>query len=216
MPVFKIQNLSKSYQSHLVLNNVNLDVPTDQIISIMGPSGSGKTTLLLCILGFEFQNSGNIYLGDREISHLPIEDRQIAYLPQNYGLFPHLTVRDNIGFGMEVRHIEKRKKNQKVLELLDMVELPSMFADRNVNEISGGEQQRVALARALAIQPKLFLLDEPLSAIDSYTKNKVGQELRSLIKKQHLPALVVTHDLSEAQVIGDKIVILDNGKLIER
>ena len=179
----------------------------------MGKSGAGKTTLLLCLLGFLKPQSGKIELANKEITALPIEQRQIAYLPQDYGLFPHLSIGGNIAFSLKVQHIPVSEQNAKVLQLLKLVELPSSFANRSVIELSGGEKQRVALARALAVNPKLFLLDEPLSAIDVETKRAVGKQLRALIKKLHVPAIIISHDPFDARTLGDKTYLLQDGKL---
>lgn len=179
----------------------------------MGKSGSGKTTLFLSILGFIAPEAGEILLDDINIIYLPIEHRQIAYVPQDYGLFPHLAVKDNIAFGLKVRGVDLGSRNKKVDELLKMVELPLDISKKNVEELSGGEKQRVALARALAIEPKLFLLDEPLSSIDIETKQSVGRELKMLIKKLQIPAIIITHDPSDARELGDTVYYLSNGKL---
>ncbi|MBI2075466.1 MAG: ATP-binding cassette domain-containing protein, partial [Candidatus Harrisonbacteria bacterium] len=178
-----------------------------------GKSGSGKTTLLLSILGFIVPEAGDMLLGGQRINALPIEQRLIAYVPQDYGLFPHLTVTQNIAFGLAVRGIDAATRDAKTEELLKLVGLPDGVADRNVQNLSGGERQRVALARALAIQPKLFLLDEPLSAIDIETKQSIGHELKALIKKLRLPAIIITHDPEDAKTLGDKLYALRDGKL---
>lgn len=212
-----IRHLTKSYDDHQkILDDLNLTIEADEIVTIMGKSGSGKTTLLLSILGFIVPEAGEVLLNGQNIIFLPIEKRQIAYVPQDYGLFPHLTVKDNIAFGLTVRRVDLTKRQEKVIELLKMVELPSEVADRSVEELSGGEKQRVALARALAIEPRLFLLDEPLSAIDIETKQSVGHELRALIKKLRLPAIIITHDPTDAKTLGDTMYYLSDGKLDKR
>lgn len=211
-----IKNLTKSYNGKKILDELNLAVNGNEIVTIMGKSGSGKTTLFLCILGFVVPEAGEIFSDGERISSLPIEKRQIAYVPQDYGLFPHLTVHDNIAFGLVTRNAGADVQKEKVRELLKVVELPSEVGRRSIEEISGGEKQRVALARALAIQPKLFLLDEPLSAIDVETKQTVGRELRTLIKKLRLPAIIITHDPADAKTLGDAIYYLSDGKLARK
>ncbi|MBI3495458.1 ABC transporter ATP-binding protein [Candidatus Berkelbacteria bacterium] len=212
-----IRNLTKSYTSDKkILDNLNLVMKRGEIVTIMGKSGSGKTTLLLAILGFITPETGEILLNEQNIISFPIEKRSIAYVPQDYGLFPHLAVKDNILFGLTVRRVDDNAKNERLGELLKIVELSPDLAGRSVEELSGGEKQRVALARALAIQPILFLLDEPLSAIDIETKRSVGRELRALIKKLRLPAIIVTHDPSDAKNLGDTIYYLNDGKLSKR
>ncbi|MBI2451185.1 MAG: ABC transporter ATP-binding protein [Parcubacteria group bacterium] len=213
MPMLTIKNLTKSYNDKKILDGLNLAVNENEIVAVMGKSGSGKTTLLLCILGFIVPEAGEISFDGQNIISLPIEKKQIAYVPQDYGLFPHLSVQDNIGFGLAVRGQDAEARKKKVRELLKIAELPDELGQRNVEKISGGEKQRVALARALAIQPKLFLLDEPLSAIDIETKESVGRELRALIKKLRLPAIIITHDPTDAKNLGDTLYYLNNGKL---
>lgn len=208
--MLQIRNLAKSYEGRKILNRLTLEVQQKEIVIITGKSGSGKTTLLLSILGFVSPDQGEIVLDGQEINSLPIEQRHLAYLPQDYGLFPHLTVRENIAFGLTVRNIHHEGK---IRELLRAVQLPFRFADRSVLGLSGGEKQRVALARALAIEPRLFLLDEPLSAIDVETRNSVGKQLRLMIKKLSIPAIIISHDLRDVGVLGDTIYRLERGKL---
>ncbi len=172
--------------------------------------------MLLCIVGFIIPDAGEILLDGKNITSLSIEKRQIAYMPQDYALFPHLDVKDNIAFGLTIRKADAETRREKVGELLKTVELPSEIADRNVEDLSGGEKQRVALARALAIKPRLFLFDEPLSAIDVETKQTVGRELRALIKKLRLPAIIITHDPDDAKNLGDTVYNLKNGILEKR
>lgn len=216
MSKLKIHNLTKSYNGRKILDGLDFEVKEDEITAIMGKSGAGKTTLLLSVLGFIVPEAGEIWLDGQEISGWPIEKRQIAYVPQDYGLFPHLTVEDNIAFGLTIRKVDAATRKNKTNELLKMVELSPEMAHRNIEELSGGEKQRVALARALAIQPNLFLLDEPLGAVDIETKESVGRELRMLIKKLRLPAIIITHDPSDAKTVGDTMYYLGNGKLMRK
>lgn len=201
------------YNDIKILDRLNLELKKGDIVTIAGKSGSGKTTLLLCILGFIQQDSGEIILQDKPVHELPIEERQLAYVPQDYGLFPHLTVHENIAFGLVVRKTPPPLQEKKVQEVIKMVRMSKSFAQRKVTDLSGGEKQRVALARALAIKPNLFLLDEPLSAIDPETKKEVAQELRALIKKVKVPAIIVTHDPQDAKYFGDQSYALEKGKL---
>lgn len=213
MPALKIKNLSKIYDNVKILDRLHLELGEGEIATISGKSGSGKTTLLLCILGFIQQDRGEIVLRGQPIHALPIEERQLGYLPQDYGLFPHLTVSENISFGLVVRERPVTAQKQAVQELLALVRIPLRFAQRQVTDLSGGEKQRVALARALAIKPNLFLLDEPLSAIDPETKKTVTKELRALIKKTKVPTIIVTHDSRDAKYLGDHNYKLEKGKL---
>lgn len=205
-----IKRLALDYGQTKVLDNLNLKVKPGEIAAIMGKSGTGKTSLLLCILGFVSLKRGRITIKAQDVTHIPIEDRQLAYLPQDYGLFPHLSVAENISFGLRVRGLPVQ---QKVRELLHAVDLSASISSRNVRQLSGGEQQRVALARALAIAPRAFLLDEPLSAIDIETKEKVGRELRVLIKRLHIPAIIITHDPRDAATLADTVYRLENRRL---
>jgi ABC-type Fe3+/spermidine/putrescine transport system ATPase subunit len=213
MAILTIKDLTKSYGGHAVLVRLALSLGQDEIVAIMGKSGAGKTTLLSCILGFERADTGTIELDGRRIDVLPIEERQIAYMPQDYGLFPHLSVYDNIAFGLMARKESKEAIDRRVHALLQVVELSQVIAKRDIQDLSGGEQQRVALARALAIEPRLFLFDEPLSAIDREMRAEVGASLRAIIKKLAIPAIVITHDLSDAQAIADAIYRMEAGAL---
>jgi len=209
----EITNLTKKYARKTILDNLNLTLQDAESIVIMGKSGTGKTTLLLCILGFIPIDLGTITCDGIGITTKPIQERQIAYLPQDYALFPHLDVEKNITFGLTVRGTDTANAHLEATRLMQLVELPPDLMQRNVRTLSGGEQQRVALARALAIKPKLFLLDEPLSAIDPETKKQVGTQLRKLIKKLRIPAIIVTHDPRDAALLGDTIYRLENGTL---
>jgi ABC-type Fe3+/spermidine/putrescine transport system ATPase subunit len=211
-----VDNLTKSYEGRRVLDGLSLSLEREEIAAVMGRSGSGKTTLLLCMLGFTPVDGGSISIDGADIAMLPIRDRRLAYMPQDYGLFPHLDVADNIGFGLAVRGIGEDVRRKKIGELLRAVELPDAYASKRPDEISGGEKQRVALARALAIEPRCFLLDEPLSAIDAETKAKVAAQLRSIIKKAGIPAIIITHDADEAALLGDSTFLLESGRLTRR
>lgn len=215
MPKVIIDNLTKSYEGRRVLDGLRLSLEDGDIAAVMGRSGGGKTTLLLCILGFTPVDAGMIVIDGDNVTEKSIRQRRLAYMPQDYGLFPHLDVAGNIGFGLTVRGVGEEERRKKVEELLRAVELPSEYAERRIDELSGGEKQRVALARALAIEPKLFLLDEPLSAIDAETKAKVGAELRAIIKKTGIPAIVITHDAEEAALLGDSTFRLESGRLTQ-
>jgi len=213
MPIVVITQLVKAYGAHRVLDRLNLEIAAGEIVALMGKSGVGKTTLLSCILGFEKPDSGSIEIDGYDVAGVAIEERRLAYVPQDYGLFPHLSVRDNIAFGMTIRKKPHTEIDQRVQELLHTVELPKIILNRGVDRLSGGERQRVALARALAVEPKLFLFDEPLSAVDMETRAEVGAELRAIIKKLAIPAIVVTHDPNDARTLADTIYRLENGVL---
>lgn len=178
----------------------------------MGLSGAGKTTLLKTILGIVKPQSGKIILNDRDITNLPIEQRNIGYLSQFYGLFPHMTVGENIAYGLRVRGYSKEQQINKVKELLKFIELPNL-EDANINDLSGGQQQRIALARSIAINPDLILLDEPLSNIDQVTKLEVAQFLRNLFEQLNIPVILVTHQWEDAKFLGKKIAVMIDGKI---
>lgn len=209
----RIADLTKSYGGKRILDRAGLSLADGEIAAVQGRSGSGKTTLLLCILGFVDPEEGRIDIGGEDFTRLPIERRRIAYVPQDYGLFPHLTAGENVAFGLAVRGADAVTRRKRVGDLLDAVDLPRAIAERRVDGLSGGEKQRIALARALAIEPRLFLLDEPLSAIDAETKAKVAAQLRALIKRTGVPTVLVTHDAAEAGMLADAVWRLEGGKL---
>ncbi len=178
----------------------------------MGISGSGKTTLLLTILGIIQPKKGRIVLNDKVINDTPIEERNIGYLPQDYGLFPHLNVFDNVAYGLKVRGASKTEQGQGVKEMLALVELEG-FEKRKIKEMSGGQRQRVGLARALAIKPDLLLLDEPLSNIDQITKLEVATHLKNLFAKLDIPIILVTHNHEDALFLAENLAIMNEGKI---
>lgn len=214
--MLEIRSLTFTYKQKFILRNACMKIQKDEIAVISGKSGSGKTTLLLCILGILNPHKGKIFLNQKEITHSSLAERQIAYVPQDYGLFPHLSVQENIAFGLHARNEKQIRIEKKVREVLRLVHLPRSYLFRNVNDLSGGEKQRVALARALAIQPRLFLLDEPLSAIDAETKQSVLKQLRALLKQLQIPVIIVIHDAEEAKKLGDAFYLLKDGKLLRK
>lgn len=213
MAAVSITGLTKTYDGRRVLDGLSFELAAGEIAAVSGRSGSGKTTLLACILGFVEPDAGAVVIDGEDVTGASVRRRRIAYVPQDYGLFPHLDVAGNVGFGLAVRGAKPAEIAAAVDRLLDLVELPREYAAKDVGELSGGQRQRVALARALAVEPRLFLLDEPLSAIDPETKEKVATELRALVKRAGVPAVVVTHDLAEAQMLADSRWRLADGKL---
>lgn len=210
MSELKLENLSSGYQKKAIIKNLSLDARPQETMVMMGPSGSGKTTLLLTILGIIAPFEGKVFLDRKDIRNLPIEERNIGYLPQDYGLFPHLNVQENIAFGLKVRGVPRSVREKKATEMLQLMNLNG-FEKRKINELSGGERQRVGLARALAIDPALLLLDEPLSNIDQVTKFEVAQQLKLLFQKLKIPIILVTHNHEDAIFLADELVILING-----
>jgi ABC-type sugar transport system ATPase subunit len=197
-----------------VLDKVELLVEQGELMVIMGPSGCGKTTLLLVILGALRPDEGQIWIGDREITNLRVEERNIGYVPQDFGLFPHLSVYENIAFGLKIRGYSKLEIDSKVRNLLRIVNLDGLET-RKPKELSGGQRQRVALARALAINPSLLLLDEPLSNIDEATKSDVIEKLKDLQKEVGITTICVTHNPEDAFKLGNRIAIMYLGRIIQ-
>ena len=196
------ENITKSYDS-LVLSNFNLIVDSNEIVALLGPSGSGKSTLLRIICGLEKSDSGKILFNGVDLEEMPPEKRGIGMVFQNLALFPHLNVHDNIKFGLPVNN-----SINKISEILELVGLKD-FGARKIQTLSGGESQRVALARSLIAEPKMILLDEPLSSLDSSIKESLSLEVRKMIKSLSIPAIYVTHDPQIAERMADRIVYLD-------
>lgn len=208
----QVDNITSGYNQKPIIQNCSFYVRPRETLVLMGPSGSGKSTLLLTILGAISPFSGRILLDNKEISKCAMEQRNIGYLPQEYGLFPHLNVEENVSFGLRVRNRPKAEQKALSEEMLCLVQLAG-FGKRKLTELSGGEKQRVGLARALAIRPKLLLLDEPLSNIDQVTKKEVAVGLKELFKKLDIPIILVTHTTEDASFLAEKLAILINGSL---
>lgn len=207
-----IENISKSFTNNLVLNQVNLEIKSGSLVALVGPSGSGKSTLLRVIAGFEKPDSGNIWLFGKNATFIPTQHREVGFVFQNYALFDHLTVFENIAFGLSLRDIGKENIQKRVRELIQLVQLDG-FQNRYPKQLSGGQRQRVALARALAIEPKLLLLDEPFGALDEKVKKELCHWLKALHEKVPVTTLLVTHDQEEALEIATDIVIFKEGKI---
>ena len=212
----QISQLNKSYGSRQVVSNVDLAMEEGEILSLLGPSGCGKTTILRMIAGLVTPESGLIKIGDRTLydgkRELPVEERQLGMVFQDYALWPHMTVARNIAFGMRLRHNPARDIEKRVQELLELVSLPGM-GNRYPNQLSGGQQQRVALARALATKPRVLLLDEPLSSLDTSLRETMRTELVQIFKQLKITTINVTHDQDEAMAMSDRIMVLRDGKV---
>lgn len=202
----------KTYDNnYLALKPLDLIIKEGEILVLLGPSGCGKTTILRVIAGLEeVDEGGKITFNEEDVTSFPIEKRNVGMMFQSYALFPNMNVRDNIGYGLKVRKMKKEDLNKRVDEMLEMMKI-SNLAQRQINQLSGGQRQRVALARAIATQPKVLLLDEPLSALDASLRNNLRIEINQLLKKLGITTIYVTHDQSEAMAIGDRIVVMDNG-----
>ena len=211
-PLLSVRNLSKSFGKTSVLRNISLDIAEGEFLTILGESGSGKTTLLRIIAGFETANSGEILMAGERLNHLPPYRRRVNTVFQNYALFPHLTVEQNVAYGLRVANVPKREIMTRVEQGLAMVKM-SAHAKSKPARISGGQQQRVALARALINRPRLLLLDEPLSALDANLRRQMQMELKSLQREVGIAFVFVTHDQEEAMVMSDRIALLRQGEL---
>ena len=204
-------NIQKSYDGEtLVIKNLNLNVEKNEFLTILGPSGSGKTTCLLMLAGFEPATHGEIYLKNQPINRVPPHKRGIGMVFQNYALFPHMTVAENLAFPLDVRGISKSEKTQRVKRALDMVQLGG-YGDRQPAQLSGGQQQRVAVARSLIFDPDLVLMDEPLGALDKNLREQMQYEIKSIHQNLGITVVYVTHDQSIALTLSDRIAVFDDG-----
>jgi sulfate/thiosulfate transport system ATP-binding protein len=205
-----VENISKCFGNFQAVDRANLEIGQGSLIALLGPSGSGKSTLLRLIAGLETPDEGRLWLAGRDATHQNVRERNIGFVFQNYALFKHLTIGQNIAFGLEIRSISGSKVKKKVAELLDLIQL-SGLGDRYPAQLSGGQRQRVALARALAIEPKILLLDEPFGALDARVRKDLRAWLRQLHDRSHVTTVFVTHDRSDAMAIADKIAIMNKG-----
>ncbi|PJG85501.1 ABC transporter ATP-binding protein [Conservatibacter flavescens] len=212
MKTLKIQSLSSYYGAHTVLDNLNLELHNNDILCLLGASGCGKTTLLKVIAGLQPMTQGSILFNQEDVSQLAVEQRNIGLIFQDYALFPHLSVRDNIGFGL---HEKSAVEKQKIIEKMTALVQLNGLLERYPHELSGGQQQRVAIARALACEPKLLLLDEPFSNIDSQVRYAMMTEIKEILKQQNIPAIFVTHSKEEAFVFADQLAIMEKGKIVQ-
>jgi len=207
-----INNVSKSFGNFTALDNVSLHVPDGTLLALLGPSGSGKTTLLRVIAGLEMAESGTVYNDDQDITQQSARERKVGFVFQHYALFRHMTVAENIGYGLRVRKVPKPKIRERVNELLRLIRLDGLET-RYPGQLSGGQRQRVALARALAAQPKVLLLDEPFGALDAKVRQELRRWLRRLHDEIHITSVFVTHDQEEALEVADRIVVMNEGKI---
>ena len=209
----KFEKIDKSYDGEvLVVKDLNLDIAKGEFVTMLGPSGSGKTTTLMMLAGFETPTNGEIYLDGMPISKIPPYEREIGMVFQNYALFPHMSVKENLAFPLEVRKIPKSDREERVKKVLDMVELGD-FANRFPAQLSGGQQQRVALARALVFEPRLVLMDEPLGALDKNLREQMQYEIKHIHDRIGITVVYVTHDQSEALTMSNRIAVFNDGKV---
>lgn len=212
----EIKNVRKNFGNFSALNDVTLDVPSGELVALLGPSGCGKTTLLRIIAGLETPDSGSILFHGSDATDREVRDRQVGFVFQHYALFRHMTVFENVAFGLRVRPKQTRPSDaeikKRVNELLELVQL-DWLADRYPPQLSGGQRQRIALARALAVEPKVLLLDEPFGALDAKVRKELRRWLRRLHDELHITSIFVTHDQEEALEVADKVVVINRGKI---
>jgi sulfate transport system ATP-binding protein len=212
----EIRDVTKQFGSFTALQPINLTVPTGKLTSLLGPSGCGKTTLLRIIAGLELADSGRIFFDGEDVTDVPVQKRHIGFMFQHYALFRHMTVFDNIAFGLTVLPKKQRPNKveiaKKVNHLLELVQLSST-ANKYPHQLSGGQRQRIALARALAVEPKLLLLDEPFGALDAKVRKELRTWLRSIHHELGVTSILVTHDQEEAAELSDEIVVMNHGQI---
>ncbi|MBM3284008.1 ABC transporter ATP-binding protein [Candidatus Gottesmanbacteria bacterium] len=210
--IVQLKDVVKEFGQTIAVNHVSIDIYSGEFFSILGPSGCGKTTLLRTIAGFEFPDSGSIYLRNRLINTVPPYHRDVNMVFQNYALFPHMNVYENVAFGLKMKKLEKKEIDQRVPKALSLVGLSEM-GNRKATQLSGGQQQRIALARALVNEPSVLLLDEPLGALDLKLRKQMQIELKSLQKQLGITFIYVTHDQEEALTMSDRIGVMSSGKV---
>lgn len=208
----RIHQLSKSFGSTLALKSISLEVASRELFFLLGPSGCGKTTLLRTLAGFYQPDSGDLQFGERRMNGVPPHDRRCGMVFQNYALWPHMTVRQNVAYGLEVQGVDRAELNRRVTEALGITRMEA-YAERSPNQLSGGQQQRVALARALVIRPDILLLDEPLSNLDAQLRLEMRREIRRIHRETRITTVYVTHDQKEALSLADRMAILKEGQI---
>lgn len=207
-----LQNVSKSFGANKVLEDINWEILDGEFMVLVGPSGCGKTTLLKIMVGALQPDSGHIYVDGSLLDDVPIERRNIGFVPQDFGLFPHVTVYGNIAYGLRIRKWTDVEVDSQAKDLMRMLKLVGL-ENRKPDQLSWGQRQRVALARALAIKPDLLLLDEPLSAVDWTTRQEIAQDVKALQEKLKITAIYVTHDIEEALDLGHRVTVMNQGRL---
>ena len=207
----KFENIEIKYGDFVAIENLNLDIKEGEFFTFLGPSGCGKTTSLRALVGFLSPSKGKVYVGDKDVTNLPVEKRNIGMVFQSYALFQTMSVYDNIAFGMKVKKASKTEIDQKVHEVAAKIKITESQLKKNVSDLSGGQQQRVALARAIVLEPKILCLDEPLSNLDAKLRIDMRMELKRLQKELGITTLYVTHDQEEALTLSDRIAVFNNG-----
>jgi len=210
--LIQVRDLRKTFGSVTAVAGITLDIESGEFITLLGPSGSGKTTVLRMIAGFEDPDQGVITLGDEEITHLPPFDRDVNTVFQDYALFPHMSIQENVEYGLRTRKVPKEERARQALEAITSVKLAHV-ADRLPHQLSGGQRQRIALARALVLRPKVLLLDEPLGALDRQLREEMQIELKRIQREAGITFIFVTHDQEEAMRMSDRIVVFNEGRI---
>jgi multiple sugar transport system ATP-binding protein len=208
----RLHQIARRFSAVAAVENISFEVPDGEFWVLVGPSGCGKSTILRMVAGLDFPTSGEIYIGNQNVNDRPARDRDVAMVFQNYALYPHMTVAENLAFGLKMRHVEPAKIQQRVATVAEALELSHLLT-RKPKQLSGGQQQRVALGRAIARQPQVFLLDEPLSNLDAQLRDDTRVELKRLHQQVGITTLYVTHDQTEAMTLADQIVVLSQGRI---
>lgn len=212
--MLRVENIEKTYEGKPLLKKVSFEISENETVCLLGPSGSGKSTLLRIIAGLEEPEGGDVFWNDEPLQDTPAHQRRFGLMFQDYALFPHRNVAENIAFGLRMQNCPKSEIQERVKDSLKTIDMVS-FSDRKVTELSGGEQQRVALARALAPTPRLLMLDEPLGALDRTLREQLSRELRRILRESQVPAIYVTHDQEEAYAIADRLLLLHDGVILQ-
>ena len=214
----EVRNITKRFGNFVALDNINLEIPTGELVALLGPSGCGKTTLLRIIAGMENPDAGQVRFAGEEATHLHVRERRVGFVFQHYALFRHMSVFENVAFGLRVKPRAQRpgeaEIRRRVNDLLKLVQL-DWLADRYPSQLSGGQRQRIALARALAVEPKVLLLDEPFGALDTKVRKELRRWLRRLHDEMHISSVFVTHDQEEALEVADRVVVMNRGKIAQ-
>lgn len=210
-----LKNITKSFGKTTIIENLDLVIKRGSMVTLLGPSGCGKTTILRLVAGLESPTSGQIVIDGEDVTKSSVQDRDICIVFQSYALFPHMSVAENVAYGLKMQGVSKAERDQRVKAVLDLVDL-SGFEDRYVDQISGGQQQRVALARALILKPKVLLFDEPLSNLDTNLRHAMREKIRELQQRLGITSLYVTHDQTEAFAVSDEVVVMDKGKIMQK
>lgn len=210
-----LKNITKSFGKATVIDNLDLTIKRGTMVTLLGPSGCGKTTVLRLVAGLESPTSGQIFIDCEDVTKSSIQNRDICIVFQSYALFPHMSIGDNVGYGLRMQGVNAEERKQRVKEALELVDLAG-FEERFVDQISGGQQQRVALARALVLKPKVLLFDEPLSNLDANLRRSMREKIRELQQRLGITSLYVTHDQTEAFAVSDEVIVMHKGKIMQK